>query len=158
MTKRQFWDLAYLRACSLPINGFLSSDLASSTTKGKPAWSSSRKSINPLLDTSKFSPSASMAALVSLTLGSRTMLALHVAWSKNRQPDSSSSLLILMRAWASLAATCAPLFIWGRCYHEAILSGQNHDCENLGMAPASRQKREFNARASRHLGGWIRLL
>jgi len=45
--------------------------------------------------------------MVNLTLGSRTMLALPVAWSKNRQPDSSSNLLILMRAFASLAATVA---------------------------------------------------
>ena len=26
MTKRQFWERAYLRACSLPTSGFLSSD------------------------------------------------------------------------------------------------------------------------------------
>ena len=35
MTKRQFWDLAYLRACSLPTSGFLSSALASRTMNGK---------------------------------------------------------------------------------------------------------------------------
>ena len=36
MTKRQFWERAYLRACSLPTSGFLSSDLASRTIKGEP--------------------------------------------------------------------------------------------------------------------------
>jgi hypothetical protein len=47
MTKRQFWERAYLRACSLPTSGFLSSALASRTMSGKPLASSSRKSTKP---------------------------------------------------------------------------------------------------------------
>ena len=36
MTKRQFWERAYFRACSLPASGCFSSDLASSTMSGNP--------------------------------------------------------------------------------------------------------------------------
>ena len=39
------WTWAYLLACSLPTKGFLSDDLASSTTSGNPRESSSRKSM-----------------------------------------------------------------------------------------------------------------
>src|SRR5450759_5839697 len=104
MTNRQFWDLAYLRACSLPTSGFLSSDLASRTRSGKLLVSSSRKSMKPLLVFSKFSPSASRSDDLIVTLGSRRMLAGALPSGKKRQPAASSSLFILIRAVASLLA------------------------------------------------------
>ena len=101
MTKRQFWDLAYLRACSLPASGPLFSALASRTMMGNPFWLSRRKSMKPLPVFSKSSPSASRACLVSATVGSSRVLAGPLASAKTRQPGLSSRLLILMRAAAS---------------------------------------------------------
>src|SRR5438309_11160393 len=123
MTKRQFWDLAYLRACSLPTSGFLSSDLASRTMRGKPLASNSRKSTKPLLAFSKLSPRASRSDDLMVTLDSRRMLAGLFPSGKKRQPAASSSLLILIRAVASLSDTLVPVSVkrpstgreaWGR--------------------------------------------
>ncbi len=47
MTKRRFWERAYLLACSLPTRGFLSSALASRTISGTPRAWSRRKSRDP---------------------------------------------------------------------------------------------------------------
>src|SRR2546427_6697633 len=112
MTKRQFWDLAYLRACSLPTSGFLSSDLASRTMRGKPLASNSRKSTKPLLVFSKLSPRASRSDDLMVTLDSRRMLAGLFPSGKKRQPAASSSLLILIRAVASLSDTLVPVSVW----------------------------------------------
>jgi hypothetical protein len=71
--------------------------------QGKALFIEQEKSIKPFPAISKFSPTASIAALVSFTLGSRTILALPLSSSKKRHPDSSSSLFILIRALASLA-------------------------------------------------------
>gem|GEM_PF-5771784 len=101
MTKRQFCERAYFRACSLPTSGFLSFALASRTMNGKPFASRRRKSTKPLPVLSKFSPSASSSAVLIETLGSSRMFAGWLPSGKNRQPDASSSLLILMRAVAS---------------------------------------------------------
>src|SRR3989344_6393760 len=109
MTKRQFWDLAYLRACSLPTSGLLSSDFASRTMNGNPFASRSRKSIKPLLVFSKLSPSASRSTDLIVTLGSRRMLAGLFPSAKKRQPAASNSLLILIRAVASLSDTQVPV-------------------------------------------------
>ena len=98
---RQFWDLAYLRACSFPTSGLLSSALASRTMKGKDFSLSRRKSMNPVLDFSKSSPRASRSCVFTVTLGSSWMFAGPLASAKKRQPAFSSSLLILMRAAAS---------------------------------------------------------
>src|SRR3990172_10770705 len=112
MTNRQFWDLEYLRACSLPTSGFLSSDLASKTMSGRPLASSSRKWMKPLLVFSKFSPRASRSDDFMVTLGSRWMLAGFFPSEKKRQPAASSSLLILIRAVASLSDALVPVSAW----------------------------------------------
>src|ERR1017187_417132 len=101
MTKRQFWDRAYLRACSLPTSGVLSSELASRTIKGNPLESSSRKSIKPFAVFSKSLPKASSSAILIVTFGSSWILAGSLPSGKNLQPAASSSLLIFTRAVAS---------------------------------------------------------
>src|SRR3990167_3487619 len=73
-----------------------------SQSHGNPFSSSSRKSINPPLVLSKSSPKASMSFLVIFTFGSSWIFAGPFSLSKNRHPASSSSLLIFMRAFASL--------------------------------------------------------
>lgn len=104
------------RTRSLPMRGFLSSDLASRTRSGKPLASSSRKSIKPLLVFSKLFPSASRSEDLIFTPGSRRILAGRGPSEKKRQPAASSNLLILIRAVASLsdipyANLVAPRFV-----------------------------------------------
>ena len=57
--------------------------------------------MKPLLAFSKSSPSESRSWDLSVTLGSSWMLAGPLASEKKRQPATSSSLLILIRAEAS---------------------------------------------------------
>ncbi len=95
MTKRQFCDRAYLRACSLPTSGFLSSALASSTMNGKLLASRSRKSMKPLVVFSKLSPSASRSVVLIVTLGSRRILAGTSPSAKKRQPARVEQLVDL---------------------------------------------------------------
>src|ERR1022692_643999 len=116
MTKRQFWERAYLRACSLASSGFLSSALASRMINGKPLASRRRKSMNPLVVFSKLSPSASRSVDLIVTLGSRRMLAGALPSGKKRQSPASSSLLILIRAVASFSG---------------ILIGRPHEVEDF---------------------------
>ena len=65
--------------------------------------------MKPLLVFSKFSPSASRSDDLIVTLGSRRMLAGAFPSGKKRQPAASSSLLILIRAVASLFAIRFPI-------------------------------------------------
>jgi hypothetical protein len=60
--------------------------------------------MKPLLVFSKFSPRASKSDDLMVTLGSRRILAGLFPSAKKRQPAASSSLLILIRAVASLFA------------------------------------------------------
>lgn len=79
----------------------LSSALASRTSSGKPLASSRRKSTKPFVLFSKSSPSALRSVDFRVTPGSRRIFAGALPSSKKRQPEASSSLLILMRAVAS---------------------------------------------------------
>src|SRR2546428_6542897 len=138
MTKRQFWDLAYLRDCSLPTSGFLSSDLASRTMRGKPLASNSRKSTKPLLVFSKLSPRASRSDDLMVTLDSRRMLAGLFPSGKKRQPAASSSLLILIRAVASLSDTLVPVSVWVvKRYNVKLSGGRSPSAAAPGSACAS---------------------
>ena len=65
--------------------------------------------MKPLLVFSKLSPSASRSDDLIVTLGSRRMLASALPSGKKRQPAASSSLLILIRAMASLLAIRFPI-------------------------------------------------
>ena len=47
--KRQFCERAYFRACSFPMSGFLSSDLASRTMSGKPLVSKQQEVYEALM-------------------------------------------------------------------------------------------------------------
>src|SRR5665811_683167 len=103
MTKRQFCERAYFRACSLPTSGFLSSDFASKTIRGNPLASKRRRSTKPMVVVSKSSPNASRSDDVMVAVSSRRMLAGSPPSGKKRQPAASSSLLILILEVASLA-------------------------------------------------------
>jgi hypothetical protein len=86
MTKRQFCDLAYLRACSLPTSGFLSSDLASRTTKGTLFVEQQEvdEALAGFLEV--LAERVDVLRLSAVTLGSRTMLAGPWHWRRSRQP------------------------------------------------------------------------
>src|ERR1035437_4674582 len=134
MTNRQFWDLAYLRACSLATSGFLSSALASRTSRGKPLASSKRKSTNPFVVFSKLSPSASRSVDLILTLGSSRMFAGVLPSWKKRQPAASSSLLILMRGVASLSGIQVPI-------PAVVVKRNNAPAKQMGVTIWLRTKR-----------------
>ena len=65
--------------------------------------------MKPLLVLSKLSPRASRSDDLMVTLGSRRMFAGALPSAKKRQPAASSSLLILIRAVASLSAIRFPI-------------------------------------------------
>jgi len=76
--------------------------------------------MNPLLVFSKFSPNASRSDDLIVTLGSRRMFAGALPSGKKRQPAVSSSLLILIRAVASLADTLVPVSASVMSYNAAL--------------------------------------